>query len=115
MDAVPGSSSDSLPQGSVTCNVTILANGVGHVCVLLDLFRAFRDPQINLPRTRADGLLMTRVTRKLGVLTCSADHLVDSGIHYVTTGAELVRVLRVVPGHGSRRAGSGEEHHGCDS
>jgi len=62
MHAVSGRRRDSLPPRCVLRDVTFFADGVWNVRMLLDLFRPFCDPQIQLVCARVNRLLMTLVT-----------------------------------------------------
>jgi hypothetical protein len=48
------------------------------------------------------------------VLARSASHSFDCRIHDVTSGAEVVRMLRVIPCHSSRAGDSDDQHYRGD-
>ena len=65
--------------------------------MLLDLFRPFGDPEIELMRACVNRLLMAFVTRQFRVLGLSVRHLPVRNVHHVTAGTKIVLVLGVIP------------------
>src|SRR5688500_2937520 len=110
-----GRGSDPLRLRCVLRDVTLLAHSVRHMSVLVDFLRAFLDPEVELPHARADGLLVAVMTCELRVLALSAGHALDRSVHDVAAHAEVVRVLRVVPGCCSCAGGSDEQYGGAHS
>ncbi len=110
VDAVPRRRPDALPVGGVPGDVTRLADAILHGRVHADLVRPLQEPEVELPRTGEHRLRVARVARQLTVLVLRARELRVRRVHHVTRRAEVVRVLRVVPGGGSHADRRHEQH-----
>jgi hypothetical protein len=114
VNTVPRCGGNALPGSRVTRDVATFTNSVGHFRMQTNCLRAFRDPQVELPRAGEHRLLVAVVTGQRRVSVVSTRETLECRIHDVAPGAEVVRVLRVVPGRGAHAsAGHNQQQRGC--
>ena len=101
VDAMAGGRRDALPARAIARDVAGLAHAVRHEGVLADVLGTLGDPDVELPRAREDRLRVTVVARQLGVFVRRAGESLERRAHDVAPGAEVVRVLGVVPRGGA--------------